>query len=170
LVRLGAFLCFVSFLYKNIFLNFVKIFYIKLILKIIFCIKKQNQPAMQNNINIGKINITFSQKIPKKILKNLSSFSIKGLYSGGPDKLPSALEIDTNTRTVIKVVNIKKDHMFAIATANYENEEDLEEILEILVTGNDGILMTKSELDNMSQEQVSDMIDNFRNNCNINKN
>jgi hypothetical protein len=159
---------FVSFLYKIIFLNLIKIFYIKLILKIAFYIKKQNKPTMQNNINIGKINITFSRRIPKKILKKLSSLSIKGLYSGGLDKMPSALEVDPDARTVIKIVNIKKDHTFMIATAEYENEEELMLILEFLGVG-DGLLMTQRELNNMTQEQVSDLIDNF-NNLNIHKN
>jgi hypothetical protein len=159
------------FLYKIIFLNFVKIFYIKLILKIAFYIKKQNKPTMQDSFNIGKINITFSKKIPKKILKKLSSFSIKSLYSntGDPDLFPSALEVDPDTGTIIKVTNIKKDHMFAIATAKYENDEELDEILKLLITTDDGLLITKSELNNMTQEQVSDLIDNF-NNLNIHKN
>jgi len=125
---------------------------------------------MQNNINIGKINITFSRRIPKKILKKLSSISIKALYSGGFDKMPSVLEVDPDTRTIIKIVNIKKDHTFMIATAEYENEEEMEIILELLDVGsNTGLLITKSELDNMTQEQVSDLIDNF-NNLNIHKN
>jgi hypothetical protein len=138
-----------------------------------FYIKKtnntQNKPAMQNNINIGKINITFSRRIPKKILKKLSSLSIKGLYSGGLDKMPSALEVEPDTRTIIKIVNIKKDHTFMIATAEYENEEELMQILEFLGVGGGGLLMTQRELDNMTQEQVSDLIDNF-NNLNIHKN
>jgi hypothetical protein len=126
---------------------------------------------MQNNINIGKINITFSRKIPKKILKKLSSLSIKGLYcnTGNPDVFPSVIEADPDTRTIIKVTNIRKDHMFAIATAKYENEEELDEILKLLITTDDGLTITKSELDNMTQEQVSDLIDNF-NNLNIHKN
>jgi hypothetical protein len=45
----------------------------------------------------------------------------------------------------------------------------LDEILNILITTDDGLLITKSELDNMTQEQVSDLIDNF-NNRNISKN
>jgi hypothetical protein len=126
---------------------------------------------MQNNINIGKINITFSRRIPKKILKKLSSISIKSLYSGGFDKMPSALEVDPDTRTIIKVTNIKKDHTFMIATAEYENEEEMVAILELLDIGsnNTGLLITKSELENMTQEQVSDLIHNF-NNLNIHKN
>jgi hypothetical protein len=125
---------------------------------------------MQNNINIGKVNITFSRRIPKKILKNLSSISIKALYSGSFDKMPSALEVDPSTRTIIKITNIKKDHTFMIATAQYENEEEMEMILKFLDMGsNTGLLITKSELDNMTQEQVSDLIDNF-NNLDIHKN
>jgi hypothetical protein len=123
---------------------------------------------MQDSFNIGKVNITFSKKIPKKILKKLSSLSIKGLYSGGFDKMPSALEVDPDARTIIKIVNIKRDHTFMIATAEYENEEEMEEILEFLDVGG-GLLITKRELDNMTQEQVSDLIDNF-NNLNIHKN